>query len=121
VYRSKHIVDHLNPFWDHFSFSLEELCYCDPSWPLRLTVWDHEENGKHKLIGEIETTLELLTERVAIKGNADRDRALEIVSDSKSAPGVKKTRGLIVVLQASFNRDENNRDPPGRAYVYNGR
>jgi Ca2+-dependent lipid-binding protein len=111
VYRSKHIVDHLNPFWDQFWISLEELCYCDPSWPLRLTVWDNEENGKHRVIGEIETTLELLTEQVAIKGNADRDRALEVVSDSKSAAGLKKTRGLIVVLQASINRDENNGQP----------
>lgn len=105
VYRSKHINDHLNPFWDMFSIGLEELCYCDTSWPLKISVWDYQENGKHRVIGEYETTLELLQQHIAIKGNADRDRALEILGQSKSDPGRLRKRGLIVVLQVDVERE----------------
>lgn len=105
VYRSKHINDHLNPYWDKFSIGLEELCYCDTSWPLKLSVFDFQENGKHRVIGEYETTLELLRQQIAVKGNADRERALEILGESKSNPGTWKTRGLIVVLKVNIERE----------------
>jgi len=53
VYRSEHITDNLNPFFSSHTMSLEELCYCDLDWPLRITIFDWEKSGKHKLIGQV--------------------------------------------------------------------
>uniref|UniRef100_A0A7S4JID1 C2 domain-containing protein n=1 Tax=Odontella aurita TaxID=265563 RepID=A0A7S4JID1_9STRA len=36
VYRSKPIMDNHNPVWDEDSIGMEELCHCDPKWPLKV-------------------------------------------------------------------------------------
>lgn len=97
IYRSRHITDHLNPFWDEFTLSLEELCYGDLACPLKITVYDHNHNGKHGEVGDFETSIQELVQRVAVRGNADRERAFEITEE-----GEAKTRGLIVVLKADL-------------------
>jgi Ca2+-dependent lipid-binding protein len=98
VFRSKPIQDNLNPFWEPFSIPLEILCYGDMDWPLKISVLDHEKCGKHELIGFVETTMNVLMSRVAVKGNADRDTSFEIRKDGK-----EHSRGLIVVLKATVN------------------
>jgi Ca2+-dependent lipid-binding protein len=85
----------LNPFWDDFTLSLEELCYGDLSWPIKITIFDHNDRKKHKEIGSCESTIQEMTQRISVRGNADRERAFEIMKEGKT-----KTRGLIVVLQA---------------------
>lgn len=103
VYRSIHIPDHLNPFWDEFTLVLEELCYGDLEWPLKFTVFDYNANGKHHEIGDVETSVKELVSRVAIRGNADRELAFEISKEGKD-----KTRGLIVTLKADIRLTEDH-------------
>ena len=100
MYRSEHIEDNLNPFWRETSLSLEEICYGDMDWPLKITVLDHNSNGRHENIGELETTLNQLQERISIKGNADRDQAILLTRTGKL-----KTYGLICVLKANVFLD----------------
>lgn len=95
VYRSEHIYNHLNPYWKPFSIGLEELCYCDVTWPLRITVKDWQSGGRHRIIGEFETTLQTLQEHRAIRGNADRETAFELFKEDHLT-----SLGLIVVVQA---------------------
>lgn len=102
VHRSKHILDHLNPYWDPITISLEELCYGDLSCPLKVSVLDHEPNGKHRLIGEFETTIQMLIDRISQRGNADRDRAFEIFKTND----LTKSYGLVVVVKADLQLDE---------------
>ena len=87
----------MNPLWEEFTLSLEELCYGDLAWPLKITVYDHNKQNKHGEIGDFETSVEELVQRVAIRGNADRERAFEITEE-----GEAKTRGLLVVLKADL-------------------
>ena len=47
------VDDNLNPFFKEHVMSLEELCYCDLDWPLRISIFDWERSGKHKLIGQV--------------------------------------------------------------------
>lgn len=98
IYRSKHINDHLNPFWDEFTLDLEELCYGDLAWPLKITIFDHNQVRRHLEIGHFETCLQELAGRISVRGNADRERAFEIARE-----GHTKTRGLIVVLKVELN------------------
>lgn len=97
VYRSEHIDDNLNPYWRPITIGLEELCYGKLDWPLKISVFDHNENGVHRKIGEFETTIAELQDRIAIKGNADRERAFQI-----SKEGRFKTYGLVCVLKADL-------------------
>lgn len=60
VYRSEKIDDNLNPFFNEHMMSLEELCYCDLDWPLRISIFDWEKSGKHKLIGQVRLFVSLL-------------------------------------------------------------
>jgi Ca2+-dependent lipid-binding protein len=96
VYRSEFILNHLNPFWDEFSMTTEDLCFCDPNALIRIAVKDYQKSGKHRLIGLVETTMKSLMERVAVRGNADRQNALDLCRESG------RHTGLIVVLKASL-------------------
>lgn len=104
VYRSEHIENNLNPFWSPGKLSLEKLCYGDLAWDMKVIVWDYNDNGKHEKIGEFETKIKELQERISIKGNADRDQAFDLGSG-----GLKKFRshGLFVVLEAEVNLVED--------------
>lgn len=109
VYRSEHINDHLNPYWEEFRIGLEELCYCDLEWPLKVTVYDWEQSGKHRPIGEFEVTAEKLRERVAVKGNADREQAFELMLDEKA-----KLKGLVCVLKGEVTLDDAEEQAGGQ-------
>ena len=97
VYRSEHIDNNLNPYWKDCKISLEELCYAKLDWPLKISVLDHNENGKHQVIGEFETTIQELQDRISIKGNADREQAIPLGVEGKF-----KTYGLLCVLRANI-------------------
>jgi len=100
VYRSETIHDNLNPYWKEGHLSLEELCYNDLGWPLRVSIWDWQKNGKHREIGEIETTIDDLRSHLALKGNADRENSVEMTKIG----GTKKI-GLLVVLKCEVQLD----------------
>ncbi|KAG7349143.1 C2 domain containing protein [Nitzschia inconspicua] len=98
VYRSEHIDNNLNPYWRPTNIGLEELCYGDLEWPLKVSVFDYENSGKHRLIGEFETTIADLQNRKAIRGNADREQAILLSVEEKF-----KTYGLLCVLKAELS------------------
>jgi hypothetical protein len=100
IYRSEHIDNNLNPLWTPCDIGLEELCYGDLSWPLKISVFDHNHNGKHGLIGEYECTIGQLQQDISIKGNADRDKAIHLSTEEKAVKG--KSYGLLVVLKAEL-------------------
>lgn len=100
VYRSEQIDNNLNPYWRPATIGLEELCYGDLSWPLKIIVLDHNSNGMHRKIGEFETSVLDLQDRLAIKGNADREQAIPISKEGKF-----KTYGLLCVLKAFIQEE----------------
>jgi hypothetical protein len=92
-----------------FTLGLEELCSGDLECPLKITVFDHEESGKHRKIGGFETTVHNLIDRVAIKGNADRERGFKIFKEDVETHNRSlddaRNRGLVVVLKAELQLD----------------
>jgi Ca2+-dependent lipid-binding protein len=100
VYRSKPIHNNLNPYWAPISIGIEELCYGNLDWPLRISVYDYESSGKHRLIGEFETSVPDLQSRKAVKGNADREQAIALGLEEKF-----KTYGLLCVLKADVSEE----------------
>lgn len=100
IYRSPKILNNLNPLFNPHDISLEELCYCDLEWPLRITILDWEADGKHRTIGMFETTVKNLQERISVRGNADRENAFVLTKENHDTK-----RGLIVILKAQVNLD----------------
>mmetsp|Transcript_6279 Transcript_6279/g.9969 ORF Transcript_6279/g.9969 Transcript_6279/m.9969 type:complete len:275 (-) Transcript_6279:1791-2615(-) len=97
AYRTRHVMDNLRPMFDEFRISMENLCYCDTKWPLRLVCYDWQRSGKHRVIGLVDTTLEELMRCVSTNGNADRSSALNITKEGKT-----KSKGLLVILKADI-------------------
>ncbi|KAF6287835.1 copine 7 [Rhinolophus ferrumequinum] len=66
VYRTEVVKNNLSPTWEPFKVSLNYLCSCEETRPLKLRglgswaprclVWDHNSCGKHDFIGEFTTT-----------------------------------------------------------------
>jgi hypothetical protein len=57
VYTSEHIDDNLNPKWKEAVLGVGALCGGHANKPIRISVVDWEESGKHNTMGFMETTL----------------------------------------------------------------
>ena len=62
VYRSNTIKHTTQPTWTLVSLDLEATCNGDLSRAIKIVVWDHKRSGKHKYLGECETTVHALVE-----------------------------------------------------------
>ncbi len=62
--------DSLNPSWESESIDVFKLCDGNFNLPLIMSVYHHKSNGKHVLIGEVETSMnQLISEgKVASSG-----------------------------------------------------
>ena len=79
IYRSNHIKDSLNPYWDAFYVDAEMLCNLDLDWPLRIVVLDHDKKSRHKEVGSVEVTPNAMMRQKSADGNnADRDNAFQL-------------------------------------------
>lgn len=79
IYRSNHIKDSLNPYWDAFYVDCEVLCNLDLDWPLRIAVFDHDKKCRHKEVGSVEVTASAMIRHKSVAGNnADRENAFQL-------------------------------------------
>ena len=99
VYRSEHLENHLNPYWEPFEIGLEELCNGDLNYPIRVSVLDHNKKRRNVFIGSFETTFARMQERISVRGNADREKAFELYREGD----VGETLGLVCVLKAEIH------------------
>ena len=94
VYRSKHILNDLNPKFAPASIGLNELCDGDKNKPILITMWDWEKSGKHSPMGSFETTVNALMNAKTQSGS-DTTNAFHLMRK-------KKDFGMIVVTAASI-------------------
>ena len=57
VHRTEHINNHPNPNWKQFTIESTKLNNNDDDLPLRFTVYDHNSNGSHDLIGQAQLSI----------------------------------------------------------------
>ena len=60
VHRTEVINNNLNPQWRQFSLPVSSLCHGDYNRDIKMTVYDHDSDGDHDLIGQCHTTLNKL-------------------------------------------------------------
>jgi C2 domain/Copine len=93
VYRSKHIMNNLNPEWEPLSIDLSRLCGGDLSRPVQFKLYDWQKNGKHTAIGTFETTVGGFLD-AQVSNPADTSKAFTVLRRGKLIAG------KIVVLDA---------------------
>ncbi|EEC47209.1 predicted protein, partial [Phaeodactylum tricornutum CCAP 1055/1] len=90
VYRSKDIHNNLNPEWETAIISLSTLCGGNLDLPILLSVFDHESSGKHKPMGQLETSVN------GLKQAAETRNSLQLQRKGKDV-------GAITVVKAEAN------------------
>lgn len=91
VYQTEEIQNNLNPIWRPFSRTLQQLCNGDKNRALLIECFDYNSNGKHKLIGEVKTTLNQL------QGFSVAGTPLTLTRQSKMSKNINKSRGNLFV------------------------
>lgn len=71
VFRSRAIKNNLNPVWDLACADMNLLCKGDLNVPIKISVFDYESKGKHKIIGEVEISTNRLLSASGEKQNFD--------------------------------------------------
>ena len=69
---------------------------------LKISIYDWEKDGKHRLLGTSVTTTNNLMKQETNRGNADRSKALEIVDEDG------KISGTIVILKAQMRSSDES-------------
>lgn len=62
VYRSDYLKDDPNPDWPAVEITSNKLCNGDCNRPLKVEIFDFNDDGDHDFIGEFTTTLEEMAE-----------------------------------------------------------
>lgn len=97
VYRSKEVMNDMNPKWEPFSVDLSRLCEGDLKRPVMVKVYNWQKNGKHQVMGSFETTVDgFMAAQVGV-GTGGR------VDTSKAFSALKRGKlmgGQVVVVSA---------------------
>jgi Copine/C2 domain len=99
VYRSNALRADLNPLWMGTTLDVEATCNGDLDRSMKLIVWDHRKTGKHKLMGEFETTM---------RGFIEATMEQQGVGFTLVSNGDKMV-GIIEVLEASMSEPVQNK------------
>lgn len=120
VYRSKTIMDNLNPVWPEVVIDVSSLGEGNLNHPLKLVIFDHEKSGNHNLIGEVQLSVNRLMD-ASTEGIDDRKRALPLhFSKSKGHKAKEKHAGKILVLEAHIRGVSDNFDEMAGVQVKTG-
>jgi len=97
-YTSEHIDNSLSPAWTPASISLDALLdgdFQDVHKPILVSIFDWEESGTHRPIGDFETTLNELMSR-AESGRVTGEEVSYVVEDNDGG-----SKGRIIVVSAT--------------------
>jgi len=104
VYRSNVCRSDLSPLWQEANLDLEAVCNGDLDRAIKVIVWDHRKTGKHKHMGEFETTM-----RGFVEAKRDKETSELGFTLMKHDQNV----GTIQVLQATLTESQRSSGSAG--------
>lgn len=93
VYRSKDIHNDLNPQWEEVTLELSTICGGKLDCPIEFAVFDHESDGKHELMGKLETTVNALVD--SVKNN----RPMTLMKKNKATGKIEIQKAEVSTMQ----------------------
>ncbi|XP_075392866.1 copine-7 [Tenrec ecaudatus] len=100
VYRTEVVKNNLSPVWEPFKVSLNSLCSCEETRPLKGMVWDYDSRGKHDFIGEFATTFQEMQKAFG-EGQAQWDC---VNPKYKQRKRNYKNSGVVILSHLKFHR-----------------
>jgi hypothetical protein len=99
VYQSNTAKHNLKPVWNEAQLDIEAVCNGDLGRAMKIIIWDYRRGGKHRHMGEFETTIQGL---LTAKELADKGEELNftVLKHDKSA-------GTCAVLEAVIEGGTN--------------
>lgn len=71
MYQSNVVRHDLHPVWNDATLDLEAICNGDLDRAMKIILWDHRRSGKHKHMGEFETTIHGLLNAKEMDANGE--------------------------------------------------
>ena len=71
VYQSNVVRSDLHPVWKDATLDLEAVCNGDLDRAMKIILWDHRRSGKHKHMGEFETSINGLVNAKELDSNGE--------------------------------------------------
>ena len=103
VYQSNVVRRELQPIWNESTLDLEAICNGDLNRAMKIVIWDHRRSGKHKHMGEFETTVQgLLNAREPVPQGSD------VISFTVSKQDNGKPIGRCEVMKAAILGGNSN-------------
>lgn len=96
IYRSQAVANNLSPEWKPVTLSIDLLCNGDLTTLIKIIVWDHKRNGRHKLMGEIEMSVQGLL-------HANKELFVSDTGLSLNKHGIDT--GTLFVVEAQLDED----------------
>lgn len=96
VYRSNAIRGDLDPLWSGATLDLEATCNGDLDRAMKVIVWDHRRTGKHKMMGDFETSMRGFVSAALEQQQGGTDIGFTLRKMDKQV-------GIIQVLEASLS------------------
>jgi len=97
VFKSHHIRNSVSPEWKQATINLDTLCGVNLLMPIFILIYDFIENGHHRLIGSVRTTVTSLLTAVAA------ERSFGLTNDGKAS-------GSLKVVKAKITSDVNTEE-----------
>lgn len=99
VYRSEPVRNNLSPLWDEKKYDLSILCDGNRDMPLRISVYDHESDGKHDFMGALQTSVNELVAAKSFGGGGDAND-VDSANHLLLVDNKQKVSGTLVVVNA---------------------
>jgi len=109
VYQSNVVRRDLQPVWNESTLDLEAICNGDLNRAMKVVIWDHRRSGKHKHMGEFETTVQGFL-------NAREPQDYEIIGFTVTKDNGKAV-GRCEVMKASILGGRNKRKSSTTAHT----
>jgi hypothetical protein len=109
VYQSNVVRHDLHPVWNEAHLDIETICNGDLDRAMKIILWDHRRSGKHKHMGEFETTIHGLLNAKEMDANG------EVVSFTVYKH--EKAIGYCEVMKAAIHGGSNGQRQQARPSV----
>jgi hypothetical protein len=83
----------LNPEWKEAVLEIGVLCGGNQETPLKVVVYDHESSGKHKLMGEFETSVKGFQEA------ADGNKPIKMMKKGKETGTIMVVKAMVAGVE----------------------
>ena len=106
MYQSNVVRHNLNPVWNEVTLDIEAICNGDLDRAMKIIIWDHRRSGKHKHMGEFETTINGLMTAVQLASQGE-DTTFQVWKHEKAVGSCEVMKASIIAGSSNGQRQQS--------------